>query len=346
MKELDRGFFVVRISCLTYNHSKYIQDTLDSFVMQRTAFPFVCTIIDDASTDKTDVIIKQFLDSFFVLDDPAVSRNERKDFGQLVFAQHRENKNCFFAVILLNENHYQYRRSKTDYYKEWSDTKYTAICEGDDYWTDPYKLQKQVDYLESHPDCMLTVHSANWQTDDRIYPWGCQDAFPKDYSVEELIRCGGLFFATASFVFKSELGDDWPEWRRKAAVGDFPLQILSGLRGIVHYLPDNMCVYRYLHEGSWSSNQQSKTSNVAFQKNKIEWMTLLNDETEKKYQKAIYDQLFQHYNSLFSLREISFLDYARAVQKSGRKRYGRLMKDFLRMNLTPVYRFLNCFRKK
>ena len=75
-------------------------------------------------------------------------------------------------------------------------------------------------------------------------------------------------------------------------------------------------------------------------------MTLLNEETEKKYQKAIYDQLFKHYNSLFNLREISFWDYAKAVQRSGRKRYGRLMKDFLRMNLTPVYRFLNCFRKK
>lgn len=338
--------FLVRIQCMTYNHELYIEDAMAGFVMQDTNFPFVAVIIDDASTDKTGEKVLQFMDNFFTMNDPIVTRTEEYNLGRLVFSRHKTNKNCFFAVILLNENHYQIKKSKKDYYQEWSNTKYTALCEGDDYWTNPYKLQKQVDYMESHPDCMLTVHSANWLTDDKIYPWGCQDAFSKDYSIEEVIRCGGLYFATASFVFRSELSFDWPEWRRKAAVGDFPLQILSGLRGIVHYLPDNMCVYRYLHEGSWSSDQQSKASNVAFQKNKIEWMTLLNEETEKRYQKAIYDQLFQHYNSLFSLREISFWDYAKAVQKSGRKRYGRLMKDFLRMNLTPVYRFLNCFRKK
>ena len=337
--------FVVHVRCMTYNHESYIKEAMVGFVMQETRFPFVAIIVDDASTDNTRDTIKAFLADHFVLDDPKVSRNERKDFGQVFFSRHRENKNCYFAVILLNENHYQSGRSKKEYYKEWTNTKYTALCEGDDYWTDPFKLQKQVDYMESHPKCMLTVHSANWLTDDGIYPWGCQEAISNDYSVEELIRCGGLFFATASFVFITELNNDWPEWRRKASVGDFPLQILSGLRGNVHYLPDNMCVYRFMHAGSWSSNQQSKASSIAFQRNKIKWMTLLNEDTGFKYQKAIYDQLFQHYNSLYNLGEISFGEYAKAVLKSGRKRYGRLVKDFMRINLTLVYRFLNCLRK-
>lgn len=338
--------YLVRVLCLTYNHELYIEDAMAGFVLQNTDFPYVVVIIDDASTDRTSETIKQFMSDQFSMNDSTVTRIDKKDYGQLIFAQHKTNKNCFFAVILLNENHFQKNKSKRAYYQEWQDTKYVAICEGDDYWTDPLKLQKQVNYMDSHPDCMLTVHSANWQTEESIYPWGCQDSLPKDYSVEELIRCGGLFFATASFVFKSELSNVWPSWRRKAGVGDFPLQILSGLYGSVHYLPDCMCVYRFLHQGSWSFNQQNTTSSITFHKNKIEWMTLLNKETGYKYQKAIYDQLFQHYNSLFNLHEIGFRDYVKAVHKSGQKRYGRLVKDFLRYYLTPLYRFLNYFRKK
>lgn len=342
-REID---FVVRVQCMTYNHESYISDAMAGFVMQETHFPFVAVIVDDASSDRTGDIIKQFLVDQFVFDDSAVFRKEEKDFGQLFFAQHKDNKKCYFAVILLNENHYQSKKSKIDYYLEWSHTKYVALCEGDDYWTDPLKLQKQVDFMDSHPDCTLCVHSAYWQTNEMLYPGGCQELLPKDYSVEELIECGGLFFATASFVFTSIVGNEWPDWRRKAGVGDFPLQILSGLRGKVHYLPDNMCVYRYMHEGSWSLGRQCKDTNVDFQKNKIEWMTLLDKATGYKYQKYIYDVLFQHYNSLFNLHEIGFVDYARAACKCGHKRYGRLMKDFMRFYLTPVYRFLNCYRKK
>lgn len=338
--------FLVRILCMTYNHESYIRDAMTSFVMQNTNFPFVAVIIDDASTDNTSRIIRQFVIDQFALNDPLISRTEEKEYGQLLFAQHKVNKNCFFAVILLKENHYQINKDKREYYEEWLDTKYVALCEGDDYWTDPNKMQKQADYMDSHPDCTLTVHSANWQTGDSIYPWGCQDSFSKDYSVDELIRCGGLYFATASFFFKSELAKEWPDWRIKAGVGDFTLQILSGLRGRVHYLPEKMCVYRYLHEGSWSSDQKIKDANISFLKNKIEWMTLLDEATGHQYQKEIYNQLFQPYNILFNYNEVSFGVYAKAVHRSGQKRYGRLMKDFLRFYLTPVYRFINYFKKK
>ena len=338
--------FLVHIVCSTYNHEPYIADAMNGFVMQETDFPFVAIIIDDASTDKTAEVILRFLTDHFDLNDPSVSRKEDKEYGSFLFAQSLDNKNCFFAVILLKENHYQRNLRKRGYYQEWSDTKYKAICEGDDYWTEPKKLQKQVDYLESHPDCTLTVHAANWRTGDEVYPYGCVEAGPKDYFVEELIRYGGLYFATASFVFRSNLEECWPEWRLKAKVGDYPIQILSGLYGHVHYFPDRMCVYRYQRAGSWTSSHLGGDASVDFQKNKIEWMTLLDDATEHKYQRVIYDQLFQHYNSLFNLREIGFGDYAKAVRKSGNKRYVRLMKDFLRFYLTPVYSFLTCFKKK
>ena len=336
-EDFDHRSFKVRVVCKTYNHAAYIKDALDGFVMQQTSFPFVCAIVDDASTDGEQTVIRAYLEAYFDFDEDGAYSKEAY-FGHISYARHKTNRNCYFVVVCLKENHFSQKKSKYPYIAEWRRVKYSALCEGDDYWTDSLKLQKQVDYLESHPDCMLAVHSANWKTGDNLYPYGCQDSFPRDYSVEELIRCGGYYFATASFVYRSKLNLVWPEWRKKASVGDYPLQILSGLRGDVHYLPDNMCVYRYQNDGSWSHNQQNKDANNAFQKKKIEWMTLLDEETGHSYQKAIYDQLVQHFNSLFHLREISFWDYAKAVSKSGKKEYGRLMKDYYRVCLKPLFK--------
>lgn len=311
---------------------------MNGFVMQETDFPFVVAIIDDASTDNTRQIITRFVDNFFNTDDATVSSKEEKAFGTVLFAQHRENLNCFISVTLLKENHYSQKRSKLHYLSRWIDeVPYVALCEGDDYWTDPLKLQKQVDYLEAHPDCVLCVHAADWKTGESIYSYGCQETVPKDYTINELILCGGLYFATASFFYRTELSTNWPEWRRKAGVGDFPLQILAGLRGHVHYLPDKMCVYRYRREGSWSSSILKEDVYSAFNKNKIEWMKMLDDATGHKYQKAIYDQLYWSYHSLCSLHEISFWEYAKAILKSSRRGKGKVLKDFLRFNLHPIY---------
>ena len=338
---MDSLQYKVCIRCYTYNHAPYIGDAMNGFVMQQTDFPFVATIVDDASTDETTQVISNYFRECFDTEDSSVAFREDADYGTVLFARHKTNSNCYFAVVLLHKNHHSQKKSKRPYIKRWIDTvPFIALCEGDDYWTDSFKLQKQLDYLEAFPNCLLCVHSADWKTGDSIYSSGCQSTVPKDYSVEELIRCGGVFFATASFVYRSELIRYKPDWRKKASVGDFPLQILAGLHGDVHYLPDKMCVYRFRSEGSWSTNQMKKDAFIPFQKNKIEWMTLLNEDTGHKYQRAIYDQLFQNFNALFNLREITFLDYAKAVHKSGQKRYVRLIKDFIRMEFSPLYRFL------
>ena len=326
---------------MTYNQESYILDALNGFVMQETSFPVVSVIVDDASTDNEPQVILDYFNEHFEVNDSSVAYQEETDYGKIYYAQHKANKNCYFAIVLLKENHYSQKKSKAPYISQWTDnSKYIALCEGDDYWTDPHKLQRQVDYMIAHPDCMMCVHASNWETNNDIYPAGCQEPSQIDFSINELIRCGGLYFATASFLYKTKLKADWPEWRRIANVGDFPLQILAGLRGGVHYLPDNMCIYRYQSNGSWSKNAIKREANIAFQKNKIEWMTLLDKNTEHKYQKAIYDQLFQHYNSLYNLGIIGFWEYAKAVHKSGKKRYGRLFKDSIRIELTPLYNLL------
>lgn len=330
--------YLVGVRCMTYNQSSYITDALDGFVMQQTRFPYVCLIFDDASTDGEQEVIRTYLDEHFDRQDESAFEKET-DYGQVLFSRHKSNRNCYFAVFLLKENHYSQRKDKLAYYRGWLDFDYFALCEGDDYWTDPFKLQKQLDYMEASPGCMLSVHAAAWRTGDEVFPYGCVDSVPKDYPVEELIRVGGFYFATASFVFRSELDYDFPAWRQKAGVGDYPLQILAGLRGTVHYMPDSMCVYRFQREGSWSYRwQQDPAVNLAYQKNKIEWMTLFDEATGHQYRGAVYNLLFSHYNSLFNAGEMGFWPYAQAVFRMKEKRYGRLLKDLVRYCCRPVSR--------
>ncbi len=123
---------LVSVKCMTYNHGPYIAECLDGFMAQKTNFPFEVLVHDDASTDDTAAVIRRY----------------EKKYPQII------------KPIYEKENLY----SKEDVSVHTGidaliSGKYLAICEGDDYWCDPYKLQKQVDFLESHPDYSL-VHSA------------------------------------------------------------------------------------------------------------------------------------------------------------------------------------------
>jgi glycosyltransferase involved in cell wall biosynthesis len=144
--------FLLRTYCATYNQESYIIDALKGFVMQETTFPVVYTIVDDASTDLTAEVIREFVKDNFDLQDSSVAYEKDTDYGHVTFARHKTNKNCYFAVIYLKENHFSQKKPKAPYLTEWMDTKYVAYCEGDDYWTDPLKLQKQVGFLEGHEE--------------------------------------------------------------------------------------------------------------------------------------------------------------------------------------------------
>lgn len=332
--------YKVFIRCYTFNQAQYIEDAMNGFVMQETDFPFVAAIVDDASTDETPQVITSYFERCFDTDDSSVAFREEMEYGTVLFARHRTNPNCFFAVILLRENHHK-KKSKRPYLTRWTkDVSYVALCEGDDYWTDPRKLQKQVEYLDGHKDCSLCVHASNWLIGDELHKVGYPKSVASDLEIKELIEIGASSFATASFVFKSELNGLYPEWRKKANVGDFPLQILCGLSGVVHYLPDNMCVYRFQSRGSWSSGIFSTEASAAFHKNKIGWMTLLDKETSYSYQKEIYHQLFSSYSFLFTHGEIGFGEYALSGWKSKKFHKGRLIKDWLYMRFRPLFRAL------
>ena len=150
--------YKVAVQCDTFNHSKFILEALNGFVMQQTTFPFVVMVIDDASTDGNQDVIQQFFTSNFNEADEDVALDYETDCARFTYAQHNTNKNCYMVVMYLKENHYSQRKPRMHYLDKWRNTKYIAICEGDDYWTDPYKLQKQVDILEANSNCGL-VHT-------------------------------------------------------------------------------------------------------------------------------------------------------------------------------------------
>lgn len=147
--------YMVSVRCITFNHAPYIIDAMNGFVMQKTTFPVVTLIVDDASTDGEQDIIRQYVSKNF---QEPYQTDDTPDY-ELICAQHKENPNCTFVVFLLKYNHHR-KKSKLSYIKPWSESsKYHALCEGDDYWIEPNKLQHQVSYLESHPTCVMS-HTA------------------------------------------------------------------------------------------------------------------------------------------------------------------------------------------
>lgn len=152
MNKQEKYDWMVYVSCMTYNQAQYIEDAMNGFTMQITNFPYVCAVVDDASTDGEQEVIKNYLDEHFDLEDNNVVQHEETDDYVLTFARHKTNQNCYFAVLYLKYNHYK-KKSKAPYMARWrNNSKYIAMCEGDDFWISPHKLQLQVEWLENHLD--------------------------------------------------------------------------------------------------------------------------------------------------------------------------------------------------
>lgn len=236
---------LVAIRCMTYNHEKYIEDALKGFVMQETNFPFVAIVVDDASTDKEPEVLWNFVNN--ELDITIAQKDETEDYVRVV-APHKTNHNCTFVILFLKYNHYC-KKDKLPYFKEWQDSaKYIAMCEGDDYWTDPYKLQKQVDYLESHPDCGLVYTKCKkYIQEKQIY----EKMYVTKMTLDQLLFYNRI--VTLTVCFKRELYDLYRKeipydvtiqkgWR----MGDYPLWIYIASKTKLYFLPEYTGVYRVL----------------------------------------------------------------------------------------------------
>lgn len=250
---------LVYVRCYTYNQASYIEEAMDGFCMQETTFPYDCVIVDDASTDGEQEIIKNYLQTNFELTDDTIARHEETTDYYLTYAQHRSNKNCFFAVLFLKYNHYQIKKPKLPYFKEWHDnTKYVALCEGDDYWIDPLKLQKQVDFMEAHPE-----HSLCFCANQRLLPSGeivINKRYDSDVEIcpmKDIILGGGGYMATNSMLYRQSMYVPYTTWTPNCPVGDLPLMLSLAQKGLVGYLADVMCVYRIAAESSWTTRMKS-----------------------------------------------------------------------------------------
>ncbi len=311
--------YKVCIRSYTFNHAQYFEDAMNGFVMQKTDFPFVAAIVDDASTDNAQQVISSYFEKNFDTEEPSIAFQEETEYGRVLFARHNTNKNCFFAVVLLKENHYQQKKSKLPYLSRWMEkAEYIALCEGDDYWIDSKKLQIQVDYMDKHPECSMCTHTAFWETNGEQRIKGCSYSDERSLSTDEVIRRGGYYLATPSLLYRVNLVKDCPSWRLMANVGDFPLQILGSLRGELHYFPRTMCVYRYMVKDSFSDKH--RVWGKEYLKKKIKWMKELNRSTGRRFSKAIYYNLYTTcYRKMYKNGQASFFTCLAAIMKSDRK---------------------------
>ena len=242
--------FKVCCRCFTFNQSMYITDTMNGFIMQQTSFPFVCTIVDDASTDGEQEVIRKYVDENFDFSEGSVAFNKETDYAFITFAQHKTNKNCYFAVLYLKENHYSkgMGKQKMSYLAEWRDNvKYDALCEGDDYWEDSQKLKKQIHILENNPDCSIVLSNGYVLSPSGrkglINPLGAgvESSF---ISIEEMLIEKNAMFPTASMVARNEILKRMPDFFKQCPVGDKPYRTWMALNGKVYYFDEAMVVYR------------------------------------------------------------------------------------------------------
>lgn len=235
---------MVSICCLTYNHEKYIVNALDGFLMQETDFKFEVLIHDDASTDRTAAIIRPYEQKYPEIIKPIYQTENQYSQGVKISAA------------------FNYPRAKG---------KYIAICEGDDYWIDSHKLQKQVDYMEQNQNCTFCFHNAflandsKGQLEEAMVPrtHGNKIYFSnknRKYEAGELQLLG--FIPTASFLFPKKVIDYLPSWYLNSPAGDIATKLLATSYGYAYYINEKMSVYRINVSNSmmdrWRKEDSSK----------------------------------------------------------------------------------------
>lgn len=260
-KTLDYGDinWKVFVRCFTFNQAKYITDATNGFTMQQTDFPFVCAIVDDCSTDGEQNVINKYVEDNFNV----FSESKETNDASFTFWQHKTNKNCFFVCIFLKYNHYSIKKNKNQYIQKFRDnSEYEAMCEGDDYWIDPLKLQKQVDYMDSHKDVSLCFTDFNFLYQERgafkdsilkSYP----EQFPHEYTIEEWILAK-KYVGPMTWLYRCNIIDKIPNisWIDGTFVW-FAYFLAKGKVGCL--LNDTTAVYRISDSGVTHQKIFSKT---------------------------------------------------------------------------------------
>ena len=256
----------VSVICNAFNHGKYIRDALEGFIKQKTNFTFEVLVHDDASTDNTAEIIREYEAKY-------------PDIIKPIY----QTENQYSKKIKITRT-FQVPRIKG---------KYVALCEGDDYWTDPLKLQKQYDFMEANPDYTMCTCSTVW-FDMKLGKAKnkCSTLEDRDVPIEEIIlEKKGRVFQYATFFLRSDIFLQVPEWFSHFKVGDFPLSLHAASTGKVRMLADTMAVYRYGVPGSWSDRAENIDFRTDVLSKSIEGLSEFNKMTDYKYNEVIVKRI-------------------------------------------------------
>lgn len=292
----------VSICCLAFNHKQFIRKALDGFMMQETNFEFEVVIHDDASTDGTDQIIREY----------------ESKFPNIIKALY-QTENQWKKGIRGSSVHNFPRAAG----------KYIALCEGDDYWTDPKKLQRQADFLDHHDEYALVAENGLVINSEFNTQYPFNDIAECDIEINQLL--GVRQFPTASVLFRNSCLDK--RFLQLKHTGDVILWCYLATKGKIRYFPNVSSVYSKGLHGIVLS-----TRNVAWARMLEEWNETLDEILPKTVDRKIL--------KLRNFKEYSYLLYLSAKQKNVKVSFIALRKSLQYMSLNAFKVLLKSSNKK
>tara|TARA_R110000772_G_scaffold107988_8_gene210750 strand:- start:16244 stop:17182 length:939 start_codon:yes stop_codon:yes gene_type:complete len=287
----------VSICCIAYNHESYIEDAFEGFLIQETNFPFEIIVHDDASTDKTADIIREYADAYPNIIKPIIQEINQYSIGQ--------SQPIMNAVRL-------------------SRGKYVAVCEADDYWLDPNKIQIQHDYLEKNPSIIISGHDAKIvnEKNEVVSESKLHDSMKRDFSPEDLVA-GKCSVLTLNWFHRNIDVYSLPEQRHVLNMDNFVLSLL-GHHGGSHYHRDIASSAYRVHSGGVWSGVSNNIKNEA-QINTFFWMYQYYSRVRMKSQARCY---WRKYLRVVFL-QISYSDLVIEVfRKAFRSPYSKIRRLF------------------
>ena len=232
-QEDSRRAPLVSICAVAYQHAPYIREAIEHFLLQKRDFGIEILIHDDASTDGTADIIREYQEKYPEIVKPVL-----------------QEKNQYSRGITNISGAFNFPRARG---------RYIALMDCDDYWCSDEKLKLQVAYMEAHPECQLCVHAAEVQNENgELVNRSLMRPYrgDRDLSPEELVDKAGSF-PFGSMLLRAALVRVLPEWYVNCPVGDRPLELMAAEKGSCHYIDRPLSVYRFNGAGSWTSSMKS-----------------------------------------------------------------------------------------
>ena len=219
----------VSVCMITYNHEQFIGRAIESVMMQKTDFDYELVIGEDCSTDRTRAVVVDYAGRY-------------PDRIRPLLRERNLGMNPNFIQTFQNCR-----------------GEYVALLDGDDYWTDPLKLQKQADHLSSYPDHAACFHAVNFINEN--VSKGQKISRPPgrrgDYSLSDVLGDKYYWIQTSSVLVRNHLIDEFPEWFYEMPMGDLPFIILNAQKGRIGYIDEVMSVYRIHEGGLWSQSPET-----------------------------------------------------------------------------------------